>query len=124
MVCFAKKFYFKKKNYFGLNQIDLGPVSDRIKPNQKMKKKKKKGFITNTRAATSTDAWRFYVCRSRVLLCQRLHGESVHVRRTCAALEGPLVLSNLTHSCTRKPSQNCLVLQTFNPCFLLLQTKL
>ena len=42
MVCFAKKFYFKKKNYFDLNQIDLGPVSDRIKPNQKTKKKKKK----------------------------------------------------------------------------------
>ena len=81
MVCFAKKFYFKKKNYFGLNQIDLGPVSDRIKPNQKTKKKKKihhehtcshinrrmaRLCVSIARAVVSTAAQRVRACQTHM----------------------------------------------------------
>ena len=70
MVCFAKKFYFKKKNYFSLNQIDSGPVSDRIKPNQKTKKKKKDSS------------------RTHVQPHQQTHGASMCVDRACCCVNG------------------------------------
>ena len=75
-------------------------------------------------AAASMDARRIHVCWSCMQPHQQLHSAPMRVGCACTALGSPPVLSNLTHSCTRKPGQNRLVLQTFNPCFLLLQNKL
>ena len=102
-VCFAKKFYLKKKSYFSLNQTDLGPVSARIRPNWKKK------MVTNTRAAISTNAWRVCACWTRVQLRQWLHDTSMHVGRACSHI----------NNCTARPcvsNVHVLPLEA-HPCF-------